>query len=166
LKWEWQAGFARGSVAETKKTGRAGLSKSDCFEQLFSLEAVGRNLARTLVADQFVRDLLTILELAEAGALYSGNVYEDVLRAVIGLNEAITLGCVEPLYSTGRHNEAFLLQMTDYPLRKPLWDGLSFVFEERSSQARQMGQVLACQTNIDAPDLEFTLPCVKSDDAT
>jgi hypothetical protein len=99
---------------KSRKAGLAGLSQYQdlkVFSRSCALEAVCGNLARTLVADQFVGDLLTVLELAEAGALNGRDVNEYVLRTVVRLNEAVAFGCVEPLYSTGSHNDAFPLQI-------------------------------------------------------
>jgi hypothetical protein len=96
-------GLQEDGVPQRKKTGEPVFRNQKCFSLLFSSEAVSRNLARTLVADEFIGDLLTIVELAETSAFYGRDMYEDILRAVIGLDEAVALSCVEPFYSTGRH---------------------------------------------------------------
>src|SRR6478609_4773964 len=47
---------------------------------------------------QFEADLLPFVQIAQAGALDRGNMHEHVLRAVLGLNEAVALLGIEPLY--------------------------------------------------------------------
>src|ERR1700681_4994939 len=51
----------------------------------------------------FIRKLLAFIERAHAGALDGADVHEHVVAAVVGLNEAKTLGRVEPLNCSGRH---------------------------------------------------------------
>jgi len=51
----------------------------------------------------FVRKLLAFVERAHAGALNGADVHEDVVAAVVRLNEAEALGRVEPLNCSGRH---------------------------------------------------------------
>ena len=46
---------------------------------------------------------LAVIQALEARALHVGNVDENVSGAVLGLDEAVALGCVEPLNSAGRH---------------------------------------------------------------
>src|SRR3989344_5806839 len=62
-------------------------------------------LARTLVAFQLVGNLLVFIQAAQASAFNGGDVDEDVLAAVVGLDEAVTLGRVEPFDSAGSHFE-------------------------------------------------------------
>jgi len=69
------------------------------------LKAVCRHLARTLVGNELIGDLLAVLEVAHASALNSRDVNENVCSAVIRLNEAEALGCVEPLNGTCAHDE-------------------------------------------------------------
>jgi hypothetical protein len=68
-------------------------------------QVVGRHLARALVLDELVRDLLTIAEVAHASALDGADVDEHVLTAIIRLNEAETLGPVEPFHCATGHNQ-------------------------------------------------------------
>src|SRR5580658_6871071 len=44
----------------------------------------------------FVADLLALIQIADARTLDSGDVHENILRAVIGLDEAVALLRVEP----------------------------------------------------------------------
>ncbi|CUX39841.1 hypothetical protein AGR3A_Cc440033 [Agrobacterium tomkonis CFBP 6623] len=63
------------------------------------------HLARAAILHQLVGELLTVVEGGQTSALNSGDVHEYVLRTVVRLNEAVALGCVEPLYCTSRHND-------------------------------------------------------------
>jgi hypothetical protein len=66
--------------------------------QIFSAE-----LASPAIRENIVADLLAFCEAAHTGALHCGSVNENVLSAIIGLNEAKAFGSVEPLYSSRRH---------------------------------------------------------------
>jgi hypothetical protein len=72
---------------------------------LCRLKVIGRVLAGTAILNEFVTDLLTVCQRAEASALYGRDVYENVGRAIVRLNEAEALGCVEPLYGASVHND-------------------------------------------------------------
>ena len=56
------------------------------------------------VCGQLIGDGLVLAEAAETGALNGTDVDEDVLGAVIRLNETVALGLVEPLYFTCSQN--------------------------------------------------------------
>src|SRR2546425_3300451 len=58
--------------------------------------------------DDLERDLLTLLQGLEAIHLDGGKVREQILTSVIGRNESISLGVVEPLDSTCCHFLSFL----------------------------------------------------------
>lgn len=93
-----------------KRPEKSGLSihASDPFgpERLSgSNEVTCGHLARAAVLHQLVGELLAVVESGEARTLNSGDVNEYVLRTVVRLNEAVALGCVEPLYCTSRHND-------------------------------------------------------------
>jgi hypothetical protein len=68
-------------------------------------QIVGRALTGLAVANDLVRDLLTFRQGGHAGTFDSGNMNENVSCAIIGLNEAKTLGAIEPLYGTSIHND-------------------------------------------------------------
>src|SRR5690606_30308106 len=70
-----------------------------------SLQVFGRALARTLVLHDLVGNLLAIGQATHAGTLNGRNMDENVRAAVIGLNEAKTLGAVEPLHGTCFHDD-------------------------------------------------------------
>src|SRR4029450_3705516 len=53
-----------------------------------------------------VLQLLAFLRVPDPRALDVGNVKEDVLRAVIGLEEAVAFGRVEPLHGADGHGDA------------------------------------------------------------
>src|SRR4051795_4495118 len=69
---------------------------------------IGRGLlAATPVSLNVIGDLLTLREAAHARTLDGADVHEHIPAALVGLNEAIPLLFVEPLYSTGRHCVSF-----------------------------------------------------------
>jgi hypothetical protein len=59
------------------------------------------------IADDFVLNLLVLLQIAETGALDRGNMHEHVWATACRLNEPVTFGRVEPLHLASRH--VFLL---------------------------------------------------------
>src|SRR6202044_2012102 len=46
---------------------------------------------------------LPLIEITEASALHRRDMHENVLAAVLGLDEAITFGRIEPFHGTRRH---------------------------------------------------------------
>ena len=56
-----------------------------------------------LVGDDFVGHYLAFVQVAQSGALDGADVNEHILAAVIGLNESITFGGIEPLYGSLSH---------------------------------------------------------------
>jgi hypothetical protein len=74
-------------------------------QQLLGAQIVCGVLARTLIANEVVRDLLTIVETAQTRTLDCRNMNEHVSRAIIRLDEAEALGAVEPLDGTSIHND-------------------------------------------------------------
>jgi hypothetical protein len=69
---------------------------------------IGGHLARPTVLDKLEADLLALLEALHAGALKRAYVNENVLRAIIRLNEAETLLHVEPFDYARFHQRTFL----------------------------------------------------------
>ena len=65
---------------------------------------IRRQLPSVAALGQFVLDLLVVLEALEAGALDGADVDEHVLAPVLGLDETVALGGVEPLHLSGRHS--------------------------------------------------------------
>jgi len=61
-----------------------------------SLELIGGKLARAAVLSQLIADLLAFAQFIQAGTLNGADVNENILRAIIGLNETITLLGIEP----------------------------------------------------------------------
>jgi hypothetical protein len=78
-------------------------------ERGWSVDAklVSRRLAGSSVCDDIECQLLSLVERAQAGTFDRTNVNEDILAAVVRLNEAKTFLAVEPLYSARTH-ENFL----------------------------------------------------------
>jgi hypothetical protein len=68
-------------------------------------QIVSRRLAGSSIWDEVERELLPFIEGAQAGALDSTDMNEDVLAAVIRLNETESLLNVEPLYSSRAHGD-------------------------------------------------------------
>ena len=71
-----------------------------CRAQIF-----GRTLARSIVTDDIVGDLLALGQRVHAGSLDGADMDEHVCRSVLRLNEAEALCGVEPLYRTIVHVE-------------------------------------------------------------
>src|SRR5215468_9615462 len=55
------------------------------------------------VLDEFVLNGLTLVQSAKSGAFNGRDVYEHILPAFLGLDEAIALRRIEPLYGALRH---------------------------------------------------------------
>ena len=55
------------------------------------------------VAYLFVAHLGTLIEAAQSRLFDGRDVHEDILAAIVGLNESISLRRVKPLHSTYRH---------------------------------------------------------------
>src|SRR6266567_3316289 len=73
-----------------------------CDRRLQGLQILGRGLA-VLAHDQFVSDLLALVQGGEAGLLHRRYMHEDVFRSVVRLNETETLRCVEPFHFARWH---------------------------------------------------------------
>ena len=69
---------------------------------------IGGHLARPTVFDKLEADLLALLEILHTGALKRAYMNEDVLRAIIRLNEAEALLDVEPFDFARFHQRTFL----------------------------------------------------------
>jgi hypothetical protein len=70
-----------------------------------SLELLSGHLAGPAVASDLEAELLAFLQIAHASALDRGDVDKHILAAVVRLNEAETLGGIEPFYDAGGHEE-------------------------------------------------------------
>src|SRR5262249_51084131 len=73
------------------------------------LKVVRRLLAA--ITDNLIFDRLTLVERTKAGTLDSGDMDEHVSAAILGLNESIALGRVEPFDSASSHHR--LLECTN-----------------------------------------------------
>jgi hypothetical protein len=60
----------------------------------------GRGLARLSISNNLVRDPLPLVESLRPCAFDRANVHEDVLAAVIGLDESEALLAIEPLHGS------------------------------------------------------------------
>ena len=70
-------------------------------------KVVGRALARALVLDDFVLDLLAFGQLAHARTFDGRDMNENVGRTFVRLDEAEALGGVKPFYCASGHDEPF-----------------------------------------------------------
>src|SRR5437879_3439500 len=66
-------------------------------------QVVGRRLARAAIRHDLVRDLLAFTQRSKPGTLDGADMYEHIVAAVIRLDEAVALGCVEPLHGSHAH---------------------------------------------------------------
>src|SRR3954447_19689488 len=81
------------------------------------LEVDRRGLAVALVGLELVGDLLTFAQAHQAGALHRRDVDEDILAAVVRLDEAVALGLVEPLHRTRFHGP-YLFSLCTWTVRE------------------------------------------------
>jgi len=71
------------------------------------LQIVRRRFSGPSIGDNLIRDLLSLVEAVHPSALDGADVHENILAAIIGLDEAKAFLAVEPLYGPLRH-ETFL----------------------------------------------------------
>ena len=76
-------------------------SRSPC------LQIAGRHLARAFVTLQVIGHLLAVDQLGQARTLDRRDMHEDILPAVVGLNEAKPFDGIEPFYSGCGHDGPF-----------------------------------------------------------
>jgi hypothetical protein len=67
------------------------------------LQIVRRRFSGPSVGDNLIKDLLSLVEAVHPSALDGADVHENILAAVIGLDEAKAFLAVEPLYGSLRH---------------------------------------------------------------
>ena len=74
-----------------------------------SLPRSKRNRGRLalLAAFHLVAELLALVQIANSRPFDGRNVHEHILRAIVGLDEAVTLLGVEPLYGSSSHCKPF-----------------------------------------------------------
>src|SRR4051794_38423466 len=82
---------------------RAAQKPPSGFKNSNGLQVGCRRFATALVALELVAELLALIQAAEARALDRGDVDEDILIAILRLNEAIALLNVEPLDGADGH---------------------------------------------------------------
>ena|SRR5215467_890615 len=68
-----------------------------------SAQIPSRGLAGSSVGNNVKRDLLSLVEAVHPGAFDRADVHEDILAAVIWLDESEALLAVEPLHGSFRH---------------------------------------------------------------
>jgi hypothetical protein len=109
--------------------------RSTPAEFLDGAKILGRILARTLVLDNFEADLLTFVEAVHARTLNSRDVNENVRAALVRLDEAKTLGRIEPLNGTCSHNDLLGIARVERSPNCMYRGRLDRLWEGRSSQA-------------------------------
>ena len=80
-----------------------------------------RGLARLWIGDNVERELLSFVEVSHPGALDRADMHEDVLAAIIRLDEAEAFLAVEPLHDSLRHMLVFQIvpNTGDIPRSRP-----------------------------------------------
>ena len=86
---------------------------------LIDAKVLGAGLAAHGVLLRFERDLLAFIERAQTRTFDGADVNENVGAAIIGLNEAKTLGRVEPLNCSGSHVTISKMRESALPARPP-----------------------------------------------
>src|ERR1700723_1979496 len=71
------------------------------------LQVVRRGLASLSICDEVKSNLLSLVQAVESGALNGADVHEDILAAIVRLDEAKAFLAVEPLYGSLRHENFF-----------------------------------------------------------
>jgi hypothetical protein len=84
-------------------------------EHSCSLQVLRGVLARTTVLNDFEGNLLAFGEAVHASALDGGDVDENVRRAIVGLDEAVTLGGIEELHGTSSHDDILSIDKQKCP---------------------------------------------------
>jgi hypothetical protein len=67
------------------------------------LQIIRRRFSGPSVGDNLIKDLLSLVEALHPSALDGADMHENILAAVIGLDEAKAFLAVEPLYGSLRH---------------------------------------------------------------
>jgi hypothetical protein len=107
-KASWQNRLGRGSLLGAGPTDcRSAAPSGFCLgagEKSASFaEAASRGLASAAVLLDLIVDLLAVNEGLKARSFDSGNVHENILPAIVGLDKSKSLGAVEPLHGSSRH---------------------------------------------------------------
>jgi len=71
--------------------------------RLDSAQIVGRRLTGPSISNNFERDLLSLTETLHSRAFDRADMDEDILAAVVGLNETEAFLATEPLHGSLRH---------------------------------------------------------------
>lgn len=73
------------------------------------LQLIGRLLAGPFVLGELVADLLTFVQIADTSAFYSADMDENILTAIVRLNEAKAFLRIKPFYGAGAHGDVSLI---------------------------------------------------------
>jgi hypothetical protein len=82
-------------------------------------KVLGAGLAAHRIGLRFERELLALIERAQTSAFDGTDVNENVISAVVGLNEAEAFGRVEPLNCSGSHVTISKMRRCALPARPP-----------------------------------------------
>src|SRR3954451_6515887 len=104
----------RGTALQSLKSAGPGFAPS----RSRGLEVDRRGLAVALVGLELVGDLLTLAQAHQARALHRRDVDEDILAAVVRLDEAVALRLVEPLHRTRFHGLSSSVYARGRPARR------------------------------------------------
>ena len=69
-----------------------------------SSQVISGHLAGLAIFDQVVSNLLPVVQAAHARSFDGGGVNEDIVSAIVRLDEAVALRRVEPFHGTSRHD--------------------------------------------------------------
>src|SRR5690606_3586686 len=98
-----RAGAHAAGPSANRKRSRRPYGRRSGLRLVSSLKATGGFFTAAAVAFDFVGDLLTFVQHAERRGFDGRSVDENVLAAVVRLDEAIALGGVVPFDSAGSH---------------------------------------------------------------
>jgi len=102
-------------------------------------KVLGAGLAAHAVGLCFERELLALIERAQTGAFDGADMNENVISAVVGLNEAEAFGCVEPLNCSGSHVTISKMRECALPARPPC--GFDPIFNDVLGKGAGFGAV-------------------------
>jgi hypothetical protein len=99
-----------------------------------SAQILSRGLTRLSISNNVEGDLLSFVKAVHPGALDRADVHEDILAAVIRLDEAEAFLAVEPLHDSLRHMLVFQIvpNTGDIPRSRPDRKGVAHMRQTRA----------------------------------
>src|SRR5215831_4745647 len=99
-----------------------------------------------LAALHLVAELLALVQIAHSRPFDRRNVHEHVLRAIVGLDEAVALLGVEPLYGSSSHCKPFKENRNRASVKLRYGTeskfGARYTSEQRGTPHRRVGQLI------------------------